>query len=43
MKAITITTHGSYNVLKVLEQTIPEVKKGQVRIRVRAAGLNFAV
>ncbi len=42
MRAIWITKHGGPNVLQVRETPDPEPKKGEVKIRVKASGLNFA-
>jgi synaptic vesicle membrane protein VAT-1 len=42
MQAIWITRHGGPNVLQVRESADPEPAAGQVRVRVAAAGLNFA-
>jgi synaptic vesicle membrane protein VAT-1 len=42
MRAIVITKAGGTEVLQVLEQPSPEVKDGQLKIEVKAAGLNFA-
>lgn len=42
MRAIWITRHGGPEVLEVREAPDPEPGHGEVRIRVRAAGLNFA-
>ncbi len=42
MQAIWITRHGGPKVLEVRESADPSVAAGQVRVRVRAAGLNFA-
>ena len=42
MKALVITEHGPPEVLRVQERPDPEVGPGQVRVRVRAAGINFA-
>ena len=42
MRALVITQHGPPEVLKVLERPDPEVGPGQVRIAVKAAGLNFS-
>jgi NADPH:quinone reductase-like Zn-dependent oxidoreductase len=42
MKALVITTHGPPEVLKVLERPDPEVGPGEVRIAVKAAGINFS-
>jgi NADPH:quinone reductase-like Zn-dependent oxidoreductase len=42
MRAIWITKHGGPEVLEVRETPDPVPRAGEVRIRVRAAGLNFA-
>ncbi len=42
MRALVITQHGSPEVLKVLDRPDPEVGPGQVRIAVKAAGVNFS-
>lgn len=42
MRAITIPKHGGRDVLEVREHPDPEAGAGEVRIRVAAAGLNFA-
>lgn len=42
MRQIWITKAGPPEVLEVREAPDPEVKDGEVRIRVRAAGINFA-
>ncbi len=42
MKAVVITRHGRADVLEVRELPEPEPTAGQVRIAVRAAGLNFS-
>lgn len=42
MRAIWITKHGGPNVLAVRETPDPEPKAAEIKIRVRAAGLNFA-
>lgn len=42
MRQIVTTTTGGVDVLKVQEKPDPEPREGQVVIRVRAAGLNFA-
>lgn len=41
-KAVVITDHGSYDVLKVQTFSIPEPRAGEVLVHVKAAGLNFA-
>jgi NADPH:quinone reductase-like Zn-dependent oxidoreductase len=42
MKALVITEHGPPDVLRVEERPDPEPGAGEVRVRVRAAGVNFA-
>jgi NADPH:quinone reductase-like Zn-dependent oxidoreductase len=42
MRAVVITEHGAPEVLKVLEQPDPRPGAGEVRIAVKAAGINFA-
>jgi NADPH:quinone reductase-like Zn-dependent oxidoreductase len=42
MRAIVLTRHGGPEVLRVEERSDPPVGPGEVRIAVRAAGLNFA-
>src|SRR3954452_23843465 len=42
MKALVQTGNGGYDVLQVLERPDPPVGPGEVRIAVRAAGINFA-
>ena len=42
MRAITITRHGGPEVLQVRESPDPTPSAGEVRIAVRACGLNFA-
>jgi synaptic vesicle membrane protein VAT-1 len=42
MRAITITKHGGPEVLKVIESPDPVPGPGEVRVRVKACGLNFA-
>jgi NADPH:quinone reductase-like Zn-dependent oxidoreductase len=42
MRALVITEHGPPEVLKVLEQPDPRPGPGEVRIAVKAAGINFA-
>ena len=42
MRALTITRHGGPDVLAVREVPDPEPAAGEVRLRVRAAGLNFS-
>jgi NADPH:quinone reductase-like Zn-dependent oxidoreductase len=42
MRAVVITAHGTYDVLQVQEHPDPVCAPGQVRIEVKAAGVNFA-
>lgn len=42
MKAVVLTGHGGPEVLQVQERPDPEAGPGQVRIDVKAAGINFA-
>lgn len=42
MRAVWIRKHGGPNVLEVRDTPDPEPKEGEVRVRVRACGLNFA-
>ena len=42
MRALVITQHGPPEVLKILDRPDPEVGPGEVRIAVKAAGLNFS-
>jgi NADPH:quinone reductase-like Zn-dependent oxidoreductase len=42
MRAVVLTGHGGYDVLRVQERPDPPVGAGEVRIAVRAAGINFA-
>ena len=42
MRALVITQHGPPEVLEVLDRPDPEVGPGQVRIAVKAAGVNFS-
>lgn len=42
MRAVTIPKYGAPSVLEVRESADPTPKAGEVRVRVRAAGLNFA-
>ena len=42
MRALVITQHGPPEVLKILDRPDPEVGPGQVRIAVKAAGINFS-
>jgi NADPH:quinone reductase-like Zn-dependent oxidoreductase len=42
MRAVVLTGHGGYDVLRVQERPDPPVGAGEVRIAVRAAGISFA-
>jgi NADPH:quinone reductase-like Zn-dependent oxidoreductase len=42
MKAVVLTGTGGYDVLRVEERPDPPVGPGEVRVAVRAAGINFA-
>src|SRR3954466_6154329 len=42
MRAVVITAHGDPSVLKVQDRPDPGLGPGQVRVDVKAAGLNFA-
>lgn len=42
MRAVVITEHGGPDVLQVEERPDPAVGPGQVRVAVKAAGINFA-
>src|SRR6195256_4731345 len=42
MRAVVITKHGGPEVLQVQERPDPPVGPGEVRIAVKAAGINFA-
>src|SRR5436190_17159336 len=42
MRAVVITKHGPPEVLRVEERPDPAVVAGEVRIAVKAAGINFA-
>lgn len=42
MRAVVITEHGGPEVLQVQERSDPPVGAGEVRIAVKAAGINFA-
>jgi synaptic vesicle membrane protein VAT-1 len=42
VKAVVLTSHGGPEVLRVEERPEPEPGPGEVRIAVRAAGINFA-
>jgi NADPH:quinone reductase-like Zn-dependent oxidoreductase len=42
MRAVVLTKHGDPSVLQVQDRPSPPLKPGHIRIRVRAAGVNFA-
>ena len=42
MRAVVITKHGGPEVLKVEERPDPEVGPGEIRVAVKASGMNFA-
>ena len=42
MRAIVLTRHGGPEVLRVAEVADPQPRAGEVRVRVRVAGINFA-
>jgi NADPH:quinone reductase-like Zn-dependent oxidoreductase len=42
MRQVVITKHGPPEVLQVRESPDPEASDGQIRVRVRATGINFA-
>jgi len=42
MRQVWITRHGGPEVLELREAPDPQPRPGEVRIRVRAAGVNFA-
>jgi NADPH:quinone reductase-like Zn-dependent oxidoreductase len=42
MRAVVLTGHGGPEVLQVQERPHPQVGAGEVRVAVRAAGINFA-
>ena len=42
MRALVLTEHGGPEVLKVEERPDPEPGPGEVRVAVKAAGINFA-
>jgi NADPH:quinone reductase-like Zn-dependent oxidoreductase len=42
MRALVITEHGGPEVLKIEERPDPKPGPGEVRVKVRAAGINFA-
>jgi NADPH2:quinone reductase len=42
MRAVVLTRHGGPEVLRIAEVPLPEPRAGEVRVRIRAIGLNFA-
>lgn len=42
MRAVTVTEYGDSEVLQTVERDTPEPGPGEVRVEVRAAGINFA-
>jgi NADPH2:quinone reductase len=42
MRAVVLTRHGGPEVLRISEVPMPEPREGEVRVRIRAIGLNFA-
>lgn len=42
MKAVTVSSFGESDVLETTERDVPEPGAGEVRVEVRAAGINFA-
>ena len=42
MKQVVITAYGDPGVLKTIEKEDPQPQAGEVKIRVKAAGINFA-
>jgi NADPH:quinone reductase len=42
MRAVVLTRHGGPEVLRVTDVPMPEPREGEVRVRIRAIGLNFA-
>ncbi|MBI4557302.1 MAG: NADPH:quinone oxidoreductase family protein [Candidatus Hydrogenedentes bacterium] len=42
MKAVFVTSHGGPEVLQLQDVAVPDPKKGQVRVQVAAAGVNYA-
>ena len=42
MRTVVVTAHGGPEVLQVQERPDPPVGPGEVRIAVKAAGINFA-
>ena len=41
-KRIVVETNGNTDVLKTVEEVLPEPKMGEARVRVLAAGVGFA-
>jgi NADPH:quinone reductase-like Zn-dependent oxidoreductase len=42
MRAILLTRHGGPEVLRITEVPVPEPRAGEVRVRIRVIGINFA-
>lgn len=42
MRAVTVTEYGDSEVLETVDRDVPEPGPGEVRVAVRAAGINFA-
>src|SRR4051794_12147965 len=42
MRALVITKHGGSEVMKIEERPDPQPGRGEVRVKVKAAGVNFA-
>ncbi|MGM0397974.1 MAG: quinone oxidoreductase family protein [Halobacteriota archaeon] len=42
MRAVTVTAYGDSEVLEPVDRDVPEPGPGEVRVAVRAAGINFA-
>jgi NADPH2:quinone reductase len=41
-RRVVVAQHGGPNVLQVVEDTLPEPRPGEVRVRILAAGVSFA-
>jgi NADPH2:quinone reductase len=41
-RRVVVTQHGGPNVLRTVEDTLPEPQPGEVRVRILAAGVSFA-
>ncbi|WP_227378173.1 quinone oxidoreductase family protein [Haladaptatus halobius] len=42
MRAVEASEYGGINALDIVERDIPDPREGQIRVEVRAAGINFA-